>query len=249
MSVAVRVLFIFILIYLIDSTTFIKVLAQENMNSDKQSYEVIKEKMFPSLLEISKREESLELLGKIRIFYSLPNSINMRIYGHQSLESDGLITDNQQRINKIDAKTFSLFKYWSISRTHFPESWWSWGIRFSPSLSFFSWSDPGEVLLGHLLYNAKGLLNLPNSLGTIFAAAGIGPMFTDGNIYSANESNNITFAPRFQLGYYRFIDDKFYLQLKYNKYYLKDNIFNGNGFSINNFDIMGIYIGYYFPNI
>ncbi|MCY4523635.1 MAG: hypothetical protein OXB84_02730, partial [Halobacteriovoraceae bacterium] len=195
-------------------------------------------------------KQNLEIIGDIKLFYTLPNSLAMRIYGIQSLESDGnIITNNDNRINRIDSKRLALFKYWSLSHIHYPKHWWSWGIRFSPSLSFFNWSSPGKVTLAHILYDAKGVLNLPNALGSIFASAGMGPIYANGSIYSAKENKKITFAPRFQLGYYRFINKKTFFQIKYKKYYLRQEIFNGNGFSINNVDIMGFYIGYYFPNI
>ena len=234
MSAAARVLFALLLIFLFNLTALDIISANEQNPMDKQSYDAIKKRMYPTQLEVSRKKDNIEILGQIKIFYSLPNSIAMRVYGHQSFESDGLITDGNQRINKIDAERLGLFRYWSLSRIHFPKNWWSWGVRFSPSLSFFNWSNPGAVTLAHIIYNAKGILNLPNALGTLFAAAGMGPMYTNGQIYSAKENHSITFAPRFQLGYYRFVNDRLFLQIKYNNYYLPSSIYKGNGFSIKN---------------
>ena len=248
MSVAARIIFISVLISLVDLIAHVRAFAKEK-SGKKQSYEMIRKRMFPTSLEFPKKRKNIELPGKIKIFYSLPNSINMRFYGHQSLESSGHILNEGQRTNKLDIKKFAPFKHWSISRIYYPKSWWSWGIRFSPSLSLYSWKEPGKVILGHLTYDAKGIFHLPNALGTIFAAAGLGPMYVDGNIYSAQVDKKVIFSPRFQLGYYRFMDDNFFFQLKYKKYYLKDNVFQGEGFSINNIDIIGLYIGYYLSKI
>ena len=203
-----------------------------------------KKKLIPVPLNISRKKSELEFPGEIKIFYTLPNAISTRFYGHKSLEANGFLSDTQQ--SKFNHNQFSLFRSWSISNLHYPKTWWSWGIRFSPSLSLYRWKRPGNVILLHLLYSAKAILNLPSAYGTIFGAIGLGPMYINGNVNNLHTNRHVIISPRLQLGLYKFINKRLFVQIKYNKYHIWGSPFEKGLYSIEHFDIVGLYFGVFF---
>ena len=181
---------------------------------------------------------------KRTLFHFFPNSLALRPYSYRSLKSIGNLNDEHSSTFKNIS--LSPIRYWSFARLDYPQGEWNFKIKFGASLSFFRWKDPGKVQFLHLVYSMKSILHLPGPWGSLFASTGIGPMYVHGKIRSAEESHRKILTTRLQVGYYKFLSRRLFLQVKHSYFPLRGKVFQGDDFYIDHFNITGLYLGIYF---
>lgn len=201
------------------------------------------------LYEKRKKKDKFQFSDDFTLFFWFPNAASLRPITSKRFKTDGFIPQENLPDSAQETRHFRPFSSISIAHIYYPVTSWSWGLYFSPSINYYSWKNPGNIKFVHYIFSAKLLFNLPKKLGTLKTAIGIGPMWLDGEIFGADESNRLTFSPRLQIAYYKFITSRIFVQLKYSKHYLLEDMFEGRGFSVKNFSVTGLYIGWYFGEV
>lgn len=183
---------------------------------------------------------------KSNTFFWFPNSFSFRPLSDKSLETEGFPTAGDYAKDTAPEREFNLLKFWGLTNVYPLKNPWTWGLRFSPALNYFSWKIPGDIKFLHISYNAKVLLKLWEGWGMTFASVGYGPMYVSGRYVGTSETSNWIRASKVQFGWMRFMFKRFFVQLKHTTHNFDEPIFEGNTFRLRNVSATGIYLGWFF---